>query len=182
MGGFHRTPSQKMMKVSLVLAAFVAGAMASYDDETPAVACVLSNSVKTMFTSGAGSSVCTLENGAYYKGVCNNGLGTYAVTKYSDSSCTTVDTGYGTDGTQTSAAMPATFTPPGLSAMNLLSCGKCPPEHSDDSTFSFIGGFFGIVFGYLMVVCAGMYIAYSLGASCEPKCEWMKMIPGCGGH
>merc|ERR1711934_277140 len=150
--GVARRLQAATMKCTLVFAlaiiAFANAGSSNPEESTQDVACATVSGNTAMWTSGVGSSACTVsasESGIYYKGVCDNGAGTYAINAYSDDTCSTA-------ATSTTASV--------------VSCASCPSTDSTDRTVTYIGAFFGAVLAYLLVVCFGMYVCFKLGMPC----------------
>jgi len=157
------------MKCTLVFAlaiiAFANAGSTNPEESTQEVACKDGGTAtQMMWTTGAGSSTCTLSDvsgeSVYYLGVCDNAAGTYAISAYSDSTCTTASTA------TASLAASATTLPATVSSTAVTSCGACPPSDSTDRTVTYIGAFFGAVLAYLLLVCFGMYVCFKLGMPC----------------
>merc|ERR1711934_41677 len=168
--GVARRLQAATMKCTLVFAlaiiAFANAGSSNPEESTQDVACATVSGNTAMWTSGVGSSACTVsasESGIYYKGVCDNGAGTYAINAYSDDTCSTAATG---TFTAAAASLPATVTYATSTTASVVSCASCPSTDSTDRTVTYIGAFFGAVLAYLLVVCFGMYVCFKLGMPC----------------
>merc|ERR1712110_665460 len=126
MGGTLRVQATTMKNLLIIFAALVAVAFAgsSYSEPTSTACAEATGSTAAMWTEGLGSTACTIgSDSKYYKGSCNNGKdkGTYTITGYSDSACTT------TDDTATASALSETSLPTtAYSGYTIKSCGACP--------------------------------------------------------
>merc|ERR1711907_553630 len=172
--GVARRLQAATMKCTLVFAlaiiAFANAGSSNPEDNTQAQACATLSGADAratepdMWTSGVGSSNCTAgESGIWYKGVCDNAAGTYAINAYSDDTCATAATG---TFTAAAATLPASVTYATSTTASVISCAKCPSTDSTDRTVTYIGAFFGAVLAYLLVVCFGMYVCFKLGMPC----------------
>merc|ERR1711990_1068757 len=105
-----RETSRITMKAALlVLAAVVVAAYAgsSFTEES-GVLCATVSGTTSLWKTGVGSSTCTVSDGVYYKGTCDNSAAIYTITAYSDSTCTTAPaSGTSTPRTLTAAAVGA---------------------------------------------------------------------------
>merc|ERR1712139_208357 len=99
---------------------------------------------------GEGSTKCTNKQ----QGYCNNKIGKYVVTTYTDTACTTKPTEktYVVDG-KTKVTFGA------LKNVALISCGDCPADNVVDPLV-YIASFFFAVFGYVLFICAAMFVCY----------------------
>merc|ERR1711907_349516 len=169
--GVARRLQAATMKCTLVFAlaiiAFANAGSSNPEDNTQEQACATLSGATApdMWTSGVGSSTCTAaasESSIWYKGVCDNAAGTYAINAYSDDTCATAATGTFT----AAATLPASVTYATSTTASVISCAKCPSTDSTDRTVTYIGAFFGAVLAYLLVVCFGMYVCFKLGMPC----------------
>merc|ERR1711907_601013 len=114
--GVARRLQAATMKCTLVFAlaiiAFANAGSSNPEDNTQEQACATLSGATApdMWTSGVGSSTCTAaasESSIWYKGVCDNAAGTYAINAYSDDTCATAATG---TFTAAAATLPASVT------------------------------------------------------------------------